>query len=135
MFDQLFPDARALARQRDGPLADERRRYLVYCAEQHMAHKTMLEIARGTLLVAKILRLAERPGELITREEVQNTPQRKGQSEPSLDSTLVTGLEFSIAPICPLRNTMACLPRSASTKDRSSSAIRRASQQIRRLHA
>lgn len=78
MFDQLFPDARALARQRDGPLADERRRYLVYCAEQHMAHKTMLEIARGTLLVAKILRLAERPGELITREEVQAAA--KGQA-------------------------------------------------------
>ena len=71
MFDQLFPDSRALARQRDGPLAEERRRYLVHCAEQQMAHKTLLEIARCTLAAANALRLAERPGELITREEIK----------------------------------------------------------------
>jgi integrase/recombinase XerD len=71
VFDQLFPDSRALARQRDGPLAEERRRYLVHCAEQQMAHTTLLEIARCILAAANALRLAERPGELITREQVR----------------------------------------------------------------
>jgi site-specific recombinase XerD len=76
VFDQLFPDSRALARQRDGPLAEERRRYLVHCAEQQMAHKTLLEIARCTLAAANALRVAERPGELITREEIKAAADR-----------------------------------------------------------
>ena len=76
MFDQLFPDSRALARQREGPLAEERRRYLVHCAEQQMAHKTLLEIARCTLATANALRLAERSGELITREEIKAAADR-----------------------------------------------------------
>ena len=71
MFDQLFQGSRTLARQRDGPLAEERRRYLVHCAEQQMAHKTLRDIAIYTLVVAKALRLAERPGELITGEEIE----------------------------------------------------------------
>jgi integrase/recombinase XerD len=71
VFEQLFPGSRALVRQRDGPLAEERRRYLVHCAEQQMAQKTLLEIARCTLAAANALRLAERPGELITCEEIK----------------------------------------------------------------
>ena len=71
MFEQLFPGSRALARQRDGPLAEERRRYLVHCAEQQMAHRTLQEIAIYILVVANALRLAERPGELITAEEIK----------------------------------------------------------------
>jgi integrase/recombinase XerD len=71
VFDQLFQDSRTLARQRDGPLTEERRRYLVHCAEQQMAHKTLQDIAFYTLVVANTLRLAERPGELITREEIK----------------------------------------------------------------
>ena len=71
MFDQLFQKPRVLARYRDGPLADERRRYLVHCAEQHMAWTTLREIATYTLAVTKALCLAERPGELITRGEIK----------------------------------------------------------------
>jgi site-specific recombinase XerD len=71
MFDQLFTDPRTLARQREGPLADERRRYLVHCAEQQMARTTLQGIAIYTLVSAKTLRLAERPTELITAEEIQ----------------------------------------------------------------
>jgi site-specific recombinase XerD len=71
VFEQLFPGSRALARQRDGPLAEERRRYLVHCAEQQMAHSTLHEIAIYILIVANALRLTERPGELITEEEIR----------------------------------------------------------------
>jgi integrase/recombinase XerD len=71
VFEQLFPGSRALARQRDGPLAEDRRRYLVHCAEQQMAHRTLQEIAIYTLVAANALRLAERPGELITGEEIK----------------------------------------------------------------
>ena len=71
MFDQLFKKPRVLARYRDGPLAEERRRYLVHCAEQRMARSTLREIAIYTFGVAKALRLAERPGEFITSGEIK----------------------------------------------------------------
>jgi integrase/recombinase XerD len=71
MFDRLFHKPRVLGRYRDGPLAEERRRYLVHCAQQHMARATLREIATYTLAVAKVLRLAERPGELITAVEIK----------------------------------------------------------------
>ena len=45
MFEQLFKRPHALARQRNGPLAEERRRYLVHCAEQQMARRTLRVIA------------------------------------------------------------------------------------------
>ena len=133
MFDQLFPDSRALARQRDGPLAEERRRYLVHCAEQQMAHKTLLEIARCTLAAANALRLAERPGELITREEIKAAADRwASRRSPQLR---VADREFRVAPVHPLRHAMALLPRPASARDPSPSAIRRAGHPIRRLYA
>lgn len=71
MFDQLFQEPRALSRQQDGPLADERRRYLVHCAAQGMAFQTLRDAARYTLIIANALRLAERPAELITQEEIK----------------------------------------------------------------
>ena len=71
MFDRLFQNPHVLARQRNGPLAEERRRYLAHCAEQQMSRRTLRDIARYTLLVAEALRLAERPGELITRAEIE----------------------------------------------------------------
>lgn len=71
MFERLFQKPRVLARYRDGPLAEERRRYLVHCAEQQMAFLTLREIATYTLAVTKALRLAERPGELITLQEIK----------------------------------------------------------------
>lgn len=71
MFYQLFQEPRALARQRNGPLVEERRGYLVHCAEQGMALQTLRDAARYTLIVANALRLAERPEDLITREEIK----------------------------------------------------------------
>ena len=71
MFDRLFRKSYALARQRNGPLAEDRRRYLSHCAEQQMSRRTMRSIALYTLIVAEALRLAERPGESITRAEIE----------------------------------------------------------------
>jgi len=70
MFDRLFQNPFVLNRQRSGSLADQRCRYLVHCAEQQMSHETLRRIARYSLIAAEALRLAERPGEVITRAEV-----------------------------------------------------------------
>ena len=71
MFDQLFQNPFVLARQRNGPLAEERGSYLAHCAEQQMSRRTLRSIARYTLIVTKALRLAERPGKLVTRAHVK----------------------------------------------------------------
>jgi integrase/recombinase XerD len=71
MFDQLFQHPHALARHRDGPLSEERRKYLAHCASQQMAVLTLRHIAIYTLVVVKVLHLADRPGELITAEEIE----------------------------------------------------------------
>lgn len=70
MFERLFTSPRALARQQNGPLAEERRRYLEHCAAQQMTYETLRSIAGYTLVIANALRLAERSGELITRTEI-----------------------------------------------------------------
>lgn len=70
MFDQLFESQHALARHLNGPLVEERRRYLMHCAEQQMAQLTLRRIAVHTLIVANALRLANRPGHVITRSEI-----------------------------------------------------------------
>jgi site-specific recombinase XerD len=71
MFERLFKRPRALTRQRNGPLAEERLRYLVHCAEQQMSRRTLRGIAIYTLIIAEALRLADRPGELVTRAEIE----------------------------------------------------------------
>jgi integrase/recombinase XerD len=71
MFEQLFERPHALARQQDGPLAGDRRRYLVHCAEQQMATRTLRVIAIYLLIIEKALRLSDRQGELITRAEIE----------------------------------------------------------------
>lgn len=76
MFDQLLKRAHALARHRDGPLAEERLRYLAHCAAQQMSRDSLHRIASNTLVIATILRLADRPGELITRAEIAAAAER-----------------------------------------------------------
>src|SRR4051794_372087 len=71
MFDQLFQTPCALAHQLNGPLVEERRRYLVHLAQQQMSANTLRNIADYILAVAKALRLADRPGEFIPRAEVE----------------------------------------------------------------
>jgi site-specific recombinase XerD len=70
MFNQLFKRPQAMARHQNGPLAEERRRYLAHCAKQQMSLETLGQIARNTLIVATILRLADRPRDRITRTEI-----------------------------------------------------------------
>jgi hypothetical protein len=82
MFDQLFRLPRLLARLQNGPLAEERRRFLAHCAEQQMSRQTLREIASYTLLVAKALRLAERPSEVITRIEIEAEAERWVNRQP-----------------------------------------------------
>lgn len=82
MFDQLFKRPHALARQRTGPLAEERRCYLVHCAEEKMSASTLRGIAIYILVVAKVLRLADRPAELITTAEIEAGAVRWANREP-----------------------------------------------------
>jgi integrase/recombinase XerD len=76
MFDRLFQDPRVLARQRNGPLAEDRQRYLSHCAEQQVSRRTMRDIARYTLIVAEALRLHERPHEVVARTEIETEVDR-----------------------------------------------------------
>jgi integrase/recombinase XerD len=52
VFETLFNYPTVIARHRDGPFADLRERFLIHCAEQHMAKATLLRIARELLVVA-----------------------------------------------------------------------------------
>lgn len=76
MFVRLFQRPRALARHQNGPLAEERRRYLAYRAEQRLCQAALQNNARFTLTVAKALRLADRPGEMITVNEIEAEAER-----------------------------------------------------------
>jgi len=76
MFDQLLKQPHAMAVHRNGPLAEERRRFLAYCAEQQISWDVLRRIANYTLVIAKALRLAKRPGELITRAEIKAAADR-----------------------------------------------------------
>jgi integrase/recombinase XerD len=82
MFEQLFERPHALARQRNGPVAEDRLRYLAHCAEQQMARRTLRGIAIYILIVAKALRLVDRPGELIARTEIEAEADRWANRQP-----------------------------------------------------
>ena len=52
MFETLFKYPGVLDRHRGGPFADLRERFLIHCADQRMAHATLLRTARELLVVA-----------------------------------------------------------------------------------
>ena len=54
-----------------GPLAEERVRYLTHLAGQGMARRTLRVVAYYLLAVAQYLRLAARPGEVISYAEIE----------------------------------------------------------------
>src|SRR5262249_55333846 len=62
---------RALARQRNGPLAEERGRYLAFRAGQGMPLITLQETAHYLLMIARHLRLADRPVAVFARDEIE----------------------------------------------------------------
>lgn len=55
MFDQLFHQPSVIARHRNAPYADERKRYLAYCAQRGDSPATLLGKARVLLHVARTL--------------------------------------------------------------------------------
>jgi len=64
VFETLFKYSSVLGRHRGGPFADLRERFLIHCAEQRMAHATLLRVASDLLLVADRIDLnAEQPFE------------------------------------------------------------------------
>ena len=53
MFETLISSDRALARHRDGPLAEQRNRYLLHCADQGGTRDTLCLRARSILWIAE----------------------------------------------------------------------------------
>src|SRR5436309_5031354 len=79
MFEQLFACPRAVARQRDGPLAEERLTFLAHLADQGMSHWLLQKFAWHILAAAHSLRLTERPDERISSVEVEQQAVRWAQ--------------------------------------------------------
>src|SRR5260370_6421619 len=76
MFEQLFFRSDALARQLSAPLVGERRQYLLQCAAQGMARRTLRVKARLLLSITEYLRLAERPNGRIALPEIEEAANR-----------------------------------------------------------
>jgi hypothetical protein len=78
MFEQLFKRSHALARQRSGPLVEERRRYLAYLADQGWARRPLIVVAYYLLRIVEYLRLGERPDEVVSSVEIEEAARRWG---------------------------------------------------------
>lgn len=72
MFEQLFVKPYTLARHSTEPLLDERCRFLVHLKERGLPRVTLRWYADILLRVADALRLADRPGEMISRDEIDH---------------------------------------------------------------
>ncbi|MEO2033667.1 MAG: hypothetical protein ABGZ35_16430 [Planctomycetaceae bacterium] len=90
MFEQLFRFPHALQPHLDGPLAEERRRYLCHRADEGIGRNGVRVMAYYLLACTEYLRLADRPGEPIARAEVEQQAQLEvlaalapGKAEPS----------------------------------------------------
>ncbi len=70
MFEQLFERRACLARHQGGSLVEERRRYLTHLSAQGSALATLRGVAAYLLVIAKVLRLADRSGKRIGRAEI-----------------------------------------------------------------
>lgn len=82
MFELLFSRPYAIARHRNGPLAEERRRYLSDCAEHGVKVPTLKVVAHYLLAITKYLRLGKRCNELISLAEVQAAAARWASRRP-----------------------------------------------------
>ena len=67
---------RALARHREGPVADARERFLTHCAELGLARESLLRTAREVLIIAKHIDLTT--GEVISIHDVEAAADRWG---------------------------------------------------------
>lgn len=74
MFERLFKYPAVLARHRQGPLADEREVFLQHCADQGMAHGTLLRSASELLVIARQI---DNSGEaLLTPQQIEVSANR-----------------------------------------------------------
>jgi len=71
VFEQLFEGTQTLARQRAGPLLEERLRYLNHLASQGLSCHYLRHTAYYLLSVATCLRLADRPNDPISLAEIE----------------------------------------------------------------
>lgn len=71
MFEHLFKAPYTLARHRQSPLAEQRHRYLIHCAEMGLALSVRRTIACYLLVITDYLRLGDRPGDQITQAEIE----------------------------------------------------------------
>lgn len=71
MFERLFTRPWILSRHRDGPAAEERRRFLHHLADQGLSTTSLLRTAAYLLVIARALRVADRPDKTIRLEEVE----------------------------------------------------------------
>ena len=79
MFADLFTHAGTIARHNNGPLVDERRRYLLHCASVGATLHTQRNRARALLRIAKVLPThgpidAARLNDLLAEHRSQNAP-------------------------------------------------------------
>jgi integrase/recombinase XerD len=71
VFNRLFVRSNALTRQLSSPLADERRQYLANCEEQGMSKSTLRSKARMLLCITNYLKLAQRPQDEVSLQEIE----------------------------------------------------------------
>ena len=83
VFEELFKAPYASARHCQTPLAEQRNRYLVHCADLGMALSVRRTIAAYLLAVTKYLRLDERPDDLITSSEIETQADRWAKRQSS----------------------------------------------------
>lgn len=70
MFEQLFVRPHAVARHSSGPLAEERSRFLADQKDRGIPRVTLRWHAEMLLRIVEALCLDERPGEMISRDEI-----------------------------------------------------------------
>lgn len=99
MFDQLFRRPHALAHQRNGPMVEERQRFLVHLARKgwhgwHVAPcgKTALFL----LVIMKRLHLGDRADEVISRIEIYKQALRWASRSASTEKTGFSRTRFRL---------------------------------------
>lgn len=109
MFDQLFERAATIARHVTGPFAEERSRYLDYCAQRGDSRSQKLRKAADLLWIAR--KLSSRTELQLTFDEVQglvaDSGGRKGADGPQLD--LISTRKRLIGHACAWLRYLGCL--------------------------
>ena len=108
-FDRPSNSSCAGTRWRDthGPSGPGRRHYLAHRAGQQMSPRTLQGIAIYTLVVAKALRLADRPGELVTRTEIEAEADRWVSRHPRPPAMREATVRGSGSPAMPLDGSLS----------------------------